>query len=316
MPGFPLTRRRRVPRRRRRALRPWLGALLVAGLVLAAIQTGAAARAHGAVYDRWREHHRAQQERALVAGETGSAPDRLVAARTAHFSVWHRADDPDAGRAAASVAEYLYDGVAALLDPDAAARWGAVTVVLHDDPWALARAVRGGAELHAAGVYHGGVIHIVSPRYYSPDGGVAQLVSAIRSDGPLAHELTHWLLDYQASGRVPRWWSEGVAQWVEREITGFVLTSPFPERARPYPVLLLDLAFNRLPDQSAAYAQALGLVDAAVAVAAPEALAEVHRRLSGGLSLGRALRDVLGVGLTDLDRAWRREVWPDAAGTD
>lgn len=317
-PGAP-----RAPRRPLKALLFAVALMLALSLVLALVQTGTWGSLRAAAYGRWRDLRRAQVEAALAAGragapgEAGSGP-LLVALRTANVTVWHRADDRDAGRATAFVAEDLYHDVAALLEPGAAARWGGVTLVLHDDPRALARAVRAGAALHAAGVYHAGVIHAVSPRYYAPDASVPGLVAAMRAEGPLAHELAHWLLDYQTRGAAPRWWSEGVAQWVERELTGFALANPFPDGARPYSTRAMALAFSRLPDQAAAYAQALGMVEAAVARGGPESLARVHQRLGDGVPFGRAVHDALGVPVEALYDAWREAQGPrpDAAGTD
>ena len=66
-----------------------------------------------------------------------------------------------------------------------------------------------GSRRRTAGYYWRGLVVICDPESENP---------------PLSHELGHWLLDQAAGGReLPRWFSEGFAQYAEYRLTGFTL---------------------------------------------------------------------------------------------
>lgn len=102
-----------------------------------------------------------------------------------------------------------------------------VPVVIYPDEQSLARCFGWPADEAALGVYWIGTIRILSPNVWAagPDGTVD--AAAFIENGPMAHEYTHYVIDYLTGGNYPRWFTEGVAQWQEKRLTGFAFSNPF-----------------------------------------------------------------------------------------
>ena len=63
-------------------------------------------------------------------------------------------------------------------------------------------------------------------------------------------------------GNYSRWLTEGLAQYIERDFTGFVLAEPLPEEKKDiYSLTQLDRTFDQRPNQVLAYWQSLETVD-------------------------------------------------------
>lgn len=175
--------------------------------------------------------------------------------------------------------EAAYSRVTADLGVEPAGR---VPLVLYRNRSALERRAGGGAGT-ATGVYAAGVIHLV----WQEDLG-----------GPLAHEMTHYLLDLVAPGRVPRWFQEGLAQLEEYRLTGKVLYDPALVPRVPW--VRLDREFNRLPDE-VAYGASLSLVLFLYHEGGDGALRQMVGALSRGVPFERAVRLCWGRSLAELD---------------
>lgn len=164
---------------------------------------------------------------------------------------------------------------------------GAVAVVLHPDQASLEEYAGGAATRPAAGAYSAGVIHLVASR-----SGLT---------GLLAHELTHYLLDQVAPGRVPRWFHEGLAQLEEWRLTGTVLFDP--AGATPIPWLRLEREFPRLDDRTA-YGASLSAVSFLYHEGGDQALRRAISGLGAGETFPRAVERAWGRRLGDLEREW------------
>ena len=46
-------------------------------------------------------------------------------------------------------------------------------------------------------------------------------------EGPMVHEYTHLVVDELTGGNYSRWFTEGVAQYVEQQVTGYTLDMDF-----------------------------------------------------------------------------------------
>lgn len=282
---------------------PALGSVLAALIIVALVGTstlGAPApqapvgsvpdRAADAVYNGMRALGRWQQVQTL---------GRQEMRETAHFQVW------DMARAAGdmSALEVAYRQVTT--DLGLGAR-GKVPLVVHPGEEAMAKYVGDLGERGASGAYWRGVIHLVG----GSDTASASLTGSGIA-GPLAHELTHYLLDYAAGRRVPVWFSEGVAQWEEYRLTGQKLYPYDPaysdDAACPYdPSCSEDLGrdggcinwqvlgrFSTLSDEEA-YGASLAAVTLLYDRGGAEGLRQVIAALAAGSSFERAAELVWG----------------------
>jgi hypothetical protein len=161
----------------------------------------------------------------------------------------------------------------------------AVPVVLHPDEASLARYV-GGLAVGSAGVYRGGIVHLV----FGP--GLS---------GPAAHELTHYVLDAVAPGRVPRWFQEGLAQLEELRLEG---VAGYGSRCSLFvPWAALDRDFDRLPDE-VAYGASLSAVSFLYHQGGDPALRRLIVELAAGRSFAAAVQVAWGRSPAELERQW------------
>ncbi|EKP94796.1 hypothetical protein [Thermaerobacter subterraneus] len=158
--------------------------------------------------------------------------------------------------------------------------------VVHASPADLARSFGWDPQDPPLGFYAAGVIHVADPLTWAGERETFMRL------GPVPHELAHWLLDRAALGNYPAWFTEGLAQAVDRELTGFT----FGWAGRCPPVAWDDLngAFASLPTDDA-YGAALCLYDRLAAQAGPGHLAQLARELAAGRPFAAAARQVYGV---------------------
>src|SRR5690606_30979793 len=115
--------------------------------------------------------------------------------------------------------------------------------VVHESPEALARRFQWDPERAPLGFYADGVIHVPDPRTWAEDP------RTFAQQGPVPHELAHWLLDQLTRGNYPAWFTEGLAQAVDRAITGFTFGWSEPCPAVDWEVL--NESFHQLPTPQA-----------------------------------------------------------------
>lgn len=205
-----------------------------------------------------------------------------------------------------------------------------VPVVIYPNGDALARCFGWPADEAALGVYWIGTIRILSPNVWAaePDGGLDAVF--FKENGPMAHEYTHYVIDYLTGGNYPRWFTEGVAQWQEKQITGFSFSNPFlkleeqirinsPEKQalnaaviekeiffELYPLTEMDTRFDCLPNQMLAYWESLRAIEYINAEFGPERINQIIGQLGQGYSMNRALEGSLGVNLRQFDQDFRQ----------
>jgi len=69
------------------------------------------------------------------------------------------------------------------------------------------------------GAYYKGQIYILSPRVWM-EGSVEEQKQKFMREGPVLHEMVHWLIDEQTKKRVPHWLNEGMALYYEYKYMG------------------------------------------------------------------------------------------------
>jgi len=138
----------------------------------------------------------------------------------------------------------------------------------------------------------------------------------------IAHEMAHIVLHHHiGDGRIPKWFDEGVAEWISgvselispgkgdvlkraaiggRLLPFYTLKSGFPGDASGFAL---------------AYAQGLSMVEYIGNEHGEEAVRALIMRMKEGKEFRQAVRQVLNMGFSDLERSWERKVrkrytWP------
>lgn len=157
------------------------------------------------------------------------------------------------------------------------------------------------AQLHVApnaaplGYYQGGVVWLLAPSAFLPPGPASSRLYG--RQGPVVHELTHEADSVVSGGTVPRWFDEGVAQYEDWRLTGYVWVQPgdaFEQTV--YTWGQLNGRFGALPNQALAYRQALAAT-AAICRRGPGTCVRVLQRLRAGIGISAAIRSVGGSSL-------------------
>lgn len=161
------------------------------------------------------------------------------------------------------------------------------------------------ASENAMGVYWGGVIRVLAPRAWINEDDPEAVKRIFWQSGPMAHEMTHLVLDYVARGNYPRWFTEGLAQYEEYKITGFLFSQPpgIWERGL-YPLERMDRNFDALPDQTLAYRQSLSAVEYIVAVYGEDGLHKIINNLAQGKNFHDSMIQALGTTPEQFENGW------------
>lgn len=231
---------------------------------------------------------------------------------SAHFVTYYQPGEASAAATVIQAAETDYPIIAADFDLPRAGARHALVVVSAD---AMARHVTGTSDDPPLGAYYDGVVWLLAPSAFLAPG--PDLAQRYDQAGPVAHELTHLADDISSGGRIPPWFDEGLAQYEDWRLTGYVWVeddNSFGDQTYSWNQLAID--FVSLPNQALAYRQALAAT-ARICRVGPGVCVHVLNALRHGASLPVALSGVLGSrGLTALESgaAWQpgREPEPGA----
>ncbi len=279
----------------------WLttAAWLLTPLLLAAVLVTGWHGPQAAVYDTVRQVNR---------WRTAASVEQYLTLEGTHFTVRYEAQDKNVAPVVLKVAEQLYPSLVQTMHftpPDR------VTLVIYPDRETLRQAFGWSDQESAVGVYWAGTISLLSPNVWLGDLPAAQAERAFYRYGPLAHEFTHLALDYRTSGNYPHWFSEGLAQWVEHKLTGYLWLEPDNRLDQPrYTLDQLDKNFDQLPNVAMAYRESYLLVDYLAQQGGPDSIGRLVDRLAQGESLQTAVQRSYGIRWGDLDN--RFEAWLQA----
>ncbi len=194
--------------------------------------------------------------RFLIGQETRLSTVSFMEIKTENYDIKYTGHDLQTISMIAETSEKAYYSVAGFFDswPDNER----ITMIVYPDQESLGKSFGWGHDASTMGVYWGGTIRILSPTYYIKEKSNQDFWQK----GPMVHELTHYWIDTITAGNYPRWWTEGVAQYVEREQTGFVFSNPFAQNGdyNYYSVTELDKNFDKL-DSQIAYWESLQIID-------------------------------------------------------
>lgn len=223
-----------------------------------------------------------------------------------HFTVYYPPGADSAARMVLEAAEASYGPVVAALGYRPP---GKAPVVVHPDRRSLAAAFGWAQGEAATGVYWAGVIRVLSPDAWIHGRSEAQRRELFRRLHPLAHEFTHYVLDYRTDGNYPRWFTEGLAQWMEYRVTGYRWLVPAASLRQPlYSLADLEERFDQLPNQALAYRQSYLLVDHLVHRCGAGGMDRLLDHLAGGRPFAKALAAACGMDLDSFARDWERWV--------
>ncbi|HHU86757.1 MAG TPA: hypothetical protein GXZ25_08110, partial [Peptococcaceae bacterium] len=182
---------------------------------------------------------------------------------------------------------------------------GRIPIILYSTKQELNQSFGWDASESAMGVYWAGVIRVLSPGAWVAETEADRVREVFVSSGPVAHELTHLMVDYLTGGNYPRWFTEGVAQYEEYKLTGFTLSKPEDSLKPPlYSMQELSRDFDNLADQTRAYSQSLAAVQYIVSQYGDDALAGLIKELGLGCSFSQAAEKVLQLDDTQFEARW------------
>lgn len=229
-----------------------------------------------------------------------------------HFVIKYQDSDANVAELVLSAAEQAYVPVGEALQYSPVEK---IPLVIYPDKASLNRSFGWDADENAMGVYWAGVIRILSPNDWVENR--EDMAQEFIDNGPIAHEYTHLVVDYITRGNYPRWLTEGVAQYLEREVTGF----QFPETQvddinRLYDLKEMDATFDALPDQALAYSQSLAAADYYVERYGFAALRILLADLGRGMSLNGALVKNTGSSVEEFERELKNWIMANQAAVE
>ncbi len=186
-----------------------------------------------------------------------------------------------------------------------------IPIIIHPDKESLNSRFGWDADESAMGVYWAGVIRVLSPKVWIKEQDPRLMWELYRYGGPVVHEYIHYVVDEKTKGNYTRWFTEALAQYWERELTGFQFDSSEGCLTQElYPLSQMDRQFDSLPNQALAYRQSL---------AAAEYIYHFHSQrevdlllgfLGKGMSLSQGMEQAFGYTLKEFEErltSWIRE---------
>lgn len=210
-----------------------------------------------------------------------------------HFIVHYEPENADLAPMVLENAEKVYQPVVNAFGYQPKEK---VNIIVYPTRGALNKSFGWEADESAMGVYWAGVIRVLAPDQWIDTADDQELTKIFASDGPMAHEFSHLVIDYRTRGNYPRWLTEGLAQYQEYKLTGFRFTEPQGRlTSQLYPFDQMDKHFDYLPNQSLAYRQSLAAVQFLVEQYGANSLEELLQELGKGVALPKAVQDTIGL---------------------
>jgi hypothetical protein len=219
---------------------------------------------------------------------------------TEHFLIKYTAADADQVPMVAEAAEAAYRPVTDMMGYVISKK---ATIYIYPDRQEMRKAFGWSGDESAMGVYYGGVIEILSPKAWLKSGETA---AAFVHNGPMAHEFTHLVLDYQTNGNYSRWFTEGLAQYTEYKVNHYEWITPTNHlTGNLYTLAELDDHFDDLPNQALAYRESLAAVRFIADNFGEGKLRQIDGLLAQGETLKEAIPSALGLTYAEYEQSWR-----------
>ena len=214
----------------------------------------------------------------------------MLTKETPHFIIRYTDSDADIVDMVAEASEAAYRPVTAAFNYEPS---GKTLILVYSDRQAMKQAYGWSGDASAMGFYWGGIIQILSPKAWMRNN--LSVDEFIRT-GPLAHEFTHLVFDHLTRGNYSRWFTEGLAQYMEYRVNGYEwVTADNRLTGKLYTPEELDQNFDGLSNQSLAYRQSLAAVRYFAEVQGDANLNQVLLFLKAGERTDRAIEKTLGM---------------------
>ena len=220
---------------------------------------------------------------------------------TEHFLIKYTQADADTVDMIGEAAEAAYTPVTNELGY---APPGKTLLLVHPNKNELRKAFGWSDNESAMGVYWGGVIQLLSPHVWLSGG---DSVEEFIHSGPMVHEYTHLVFDHITNGNYPRWFTEGLAQYVEYRVNHYEWqTANNNLDGKLYTMAELEGDFDKLPNQSLAYRQSLAAVRYIAEVYGEDKLREIITGLKEGRSMEKVVQRTLGLNYATFEHSWQQ----------
>jgi hypothetical protein len=280
-------------------MRKGLGGWLFAGLMVVLV---CALLIGGVMFSQAPRRALASALRSLERYRTLTGLARFERRQSTHFDLYFTASDEAVADTVLQTAETVWDPVIQRMGTKPAGR---VPLILYPSREELRRAFGWGQSESALGVYWQGTIRLLSPNVWLEGLGVESREKAFARLNPIAHELTHYLLDEQTAGNYPRWFTEALAQRVEAGVTGYVWLEPTSRLSQPlYSYEQLANQFHRLPNQSLAYREVYLFLDWLIKDRDEPSLERLVHLLAKGETFGAAFTQAFGASPAERFQEW------------
>jgi hypothetical protein len=182
---------------------------------------------------------------------------------------------------------------------------GKVPVIVYPSRDDMRQAFGWGNGESALGVYWSGTVRVLSPNVWIHERTEKDKRQAFQRLNPLAHELTHYVLDYLTSGNYPRWFTEGLAQRVEYKVTGYLWIEPESTlRQDLYSLADLTDHYDQLQNQPLAYRESFLLVDFFARHYGEKTLSDLVEQLGEGTPFEVAVPAATGDSMASVYSQW------------
>ncbi|MGE5404185.1 MAG: peptidase MA family metallohydrolase [Candidatus Saccharibacteria bacterium] len=233
--------------------------------------------------------------RYLSRENTSIRTKNLSEVRTPHFIIKYHEENSKSIPIIAANVEDIYGPVTKIFGTEPQQK---TLIVVYPDSESLAKSFGWDKNEQAMGVYWGGTIRVLDPHVWINAGDIGD---EFAKQGPMAHEFTHLMVDYYTKGNYPRWFTEGVAQYVERIVTGFEFSPPFSYNSQSvtyYDFTVMENGFDTL-DQRIVYWESLRAVQYITDKFGEKTLFSIMTDLGQGYDMPAAFEKATGVKFVD-----------------
>ena len=264
--------------------------LLAMVLLIALLLMGLTPIIHYWSYQGMRTLYQAQQSKHL---------DTFNQAETPHF-IFHFGDlNPESLALIQNESEHIFSGVNQFFNYSPSRK---IPVVIYPTSQSLNSSFGWEGDRSPMGVYWMGYIKILSPDVWIK-GDSADQARVFQTIGPMAHEYTHYVVDCQTNGNYPRWFSEGLAQYVEQSLSYYTIKPPEAQWQPLYDFSQLEKTFDSDVNQTFAYWQSLQAVTYLIDQYGQDIIPQILDQLAKGRSFQTVLKSLTGLSYDTLTQA-------------